>query len=43
LLKRCAGDPVPAPHAQMLALTDAALGSFTMGLFVAVLPHRVNP
>lgn len=37
------GDLVPAPHAQMIALTEAALGSFTMGLFVAVLSHRLNP
>ncbi len=36
------GDLVPAPHAQMIALTEAALGSFTMGLFVAVLAHRLN-
>lgn len=36
------GDFVPAPHAQLIALTEAALGSFTMGLFVAVLAHRLN-
>ena len=36
------GDFVPAPHAQMIALTEAALGSFTMGLFVAVLAQRLN-
>ena len=36
------GDYIPAPHAQLLALTEAALGSFTMGLFVAVLANRLN-
>lgn len=36
------GDFLPAPHAQMIALTEAALGSLTMGLFVAVLAHRLN-
>jgi hypothetical protein len=36
------GDFVPAAHAQLIALTEAALGSFTMGLFVAVLAHRLN-
>jgi hypothetical protein len=36
------GDLIPAPHAQMIALTEAALGSFTTGLFVAVLAHRLN-
>ena len=36
------GDFLPAPHAQMIALTEAALGSFTMGLFVAVLANRLN-
>ena len=36
------GDFVPAPHAQLVALTEAALGSFTMGLFVAVLAQRLN-
>jgi hypothetical protein len=36
------GDFIPAPHAQLIALTEAALGSFTMGLFVAVLAQRLN-
>ncbi len=36
------GDFVPAPHAQLIALTEAALGSLTMGLFVAVLAQRLN-
>lgn len=36
------GDLIPAPHAQMIALTEAALGSFTMGLFVAVLTNRLT-
>lgn len=36
------GDFLPAPHAQLIALTEAAIGSFTMGLFVAVLAHRLN-
>jgi hypothetical protein len=36
------GDFIPAPHTQLIALTEAALGSFTMGLFVAVLAHRLN-
>lgn len=36
------GDFVPAPHAQLIALTEAALGSLTMGLFVAVLAHRLD-
>jgi hypothetical protein len=33
---------VPAPHAQMIPLTEAALGSFTMGLFVAMLAQGLN-
>jgi hypothetical protein len=32
-----AGDFIPAPHAQMLALTKGAIGAFMMGFFVAVL------
>ncbi len=36
------GDFIPAPHAQLIALTEAALGSLTMGLFVAVLAQRLS-
>ena len=36
------GDFVPAPYAQLIAMTEAFLGSFTIGLFVAVLGQRLS-
>lgn len=36
------GDFIPAPHVRMLALSEAFLGVFTMGLFVAVLANRLS-
>jgi hypothetical protein len=36
------GDFFPAPHARLLALTEGALGAFTMGFFVVVLANRLK-
>jgi hypothetical protein len=36
------GDFVPAPHARWLALTEGALGAFTMGFFVVILVNRLS-
>jgi hypothetical protein len=36
------GDFLPAPHARLLALTEGALGAFTMGFFVVVLANRLR-
>ena len=35
------GDFLPAPHARLLALTEGAVGAFTMGFFVVVLANRL--
>jgi hypothetical protein len=36
------GDFLPAPHARLLALTEGAVGAFTMGFFVVVLANRLR-
>jgi hypothetical protein len=36
------GDFLPAPHARLLALTEGAVGAFTMGFFVVVLAKRLQ-
>jgi hypothetical protein len=36
------GDLVPAPHARLVALAEAALGAFTLGFFVVVLSQRLR-
>ena len=35
------GDFLPAPHARLLALTEGAVGAFTLGCFVVVLANRL--
>ncbi|MBC8064379.1 MAG: two pore domain potassium channel family protein [Chlorobia bacterium] len=36
------GDFIPAPHGQMLALTEGAIGAFTIAFFVAVFANWLN-
>jgi tetratricopeptide (TPR) repeat protein len=36
------GDAVPAPHMRLIALTEGALGLFTMSFFVVVLANRLR-
>lgn len=36
------GDFIPAPHMRLLALTEGALGVFTMGFFVVVLANQLR-
>jgi hypothetical protein len=36
------GDLAPAPHARLLAMTEGALGMFTIGFFVVVLSNRLR-
>ena len=36
------GDFIPAPPMRLLALTEGALGVFTMGFFVVVLANRLR-
>jgi hypothetical protein len=36
------GDFIPAPHVRLLALTEGAVGVFTMGFFVVVLANRLR-
>jgi hypothetical protein len=35
------GDFLPAPHARLLALTEGAVGAFTLGFVVVVLANRL--
>ena len=36
------GDFLSAPHARLLALTEGAVGAFTLGCFVGVLANRLS-
>lgn len=36
------GDFIPAPHVRLLALTEGAVGVFTIGFFVVVLANRLR-
>jgi hypothetical protein len=36
------GDFIPAPHMRPVAMTEAVLGAFTIGLFVVVLANRLR-
>lgn len=36
------GDFLPAPHMRLLALTEGAMGVFTMGFFVVILANRLR-